>query len=248
MPNHTGNLAATINTGQMLKPCSYSLPRELVCLQVIKVIDQVSIRDCLIRDVILTPQAGACRSKFVYVKAGDYNIIEVKVSEKTDSCTKPGYKNLRLHVRIRYNIFYSVGAKLLKQPDEVTFNLTVNNIYCPDCSFMGGVICYPHDCSYSSNEALDEGGLTVKVEALIEAINEMLCSCTGALILQIGAFFVVKCVCNTQLLVPSYGYCPVPAEQKNSPANNCTAFNDQNKAPFLSCFFPEQELNPSDLK
>jgi len=36
--------------------------------------------------------------------ATDFDIVEVKVISKTDSLTKPGYKKLKLFVKIRYKI------------------------------------------------------------------------------------------------------------------------------------------------
>ena len=244
MSNCSGSLAVKIEPGQIMSPNSFPTPNELVCVQIPKVFDQVSLRDCITRDIVLTPGTGACRPKFAFEGANDFDITEVKVVSKTDSLTKPGLKKLKLFVKIRYNIFYSDGVNHLIQPDEATFNLTINNIYCPSCFTQIGVIRHPKDNSCAPNGTFDADGLFIKVEALSEAFNDVICPCTGALILDIGVFFVVKCECKVQLLIPAYGYCPVPPEQTNPSAQNCTTFNDQTKTPFPSQFYPDQKWNP----
>lgn len=251
MSNHTDNLAVKIESGQILNPNSFPFPNELVCVQVKKVFDQISVRDCVTSDIVLEPGPYLCRSNFVFEKAIDFNITEVKVLSKTDSNTKPGFKTLKLSVKIRYNIFYYDGVNYLKQPDEVTFYLTINDIYCPSCSEQIGVIHYPNSNTCPSNTPLGSDGLLINVDALVEVLNDIESPCTGALILQIGAFFLISCVCNVELLIPSYGYCPFPPEQCNlniQSIQNCSTFNDKTSTHFPLCFFPEQKLNPLDTK
>jgi len=69
----------------------------------------------------------------------------------------------------------------------------------------------------------------IKVEALAEAFNDVINPNTGVLSLDIGVFFIVKCECVVQLLIPSYGYCPVPPEQVNPAVQNCKTFNDRTR-------------------
>jgi len=88
----------------------------------------------------------------------------------------------------------------------------------------------------------------IKVEALAEAFNDAINPNTGMLTLDIGVFFIVKCECVVQLLVPSYGYCPVPPEQSNPAVQNCKTFNDRCKTPFPTKFFPDQKWNPLDKR
>ena len=63
---------------------------------------------------------------------------------------------------------------------------------------------------------------------------------------DIGAFFVIKCECVVQLLIPAYGYCPVPPEQENAAEQNCTNFNNRCHTPFPIQFFPDEKWNPLD--
>lgn len=181
---------------------------------------------------------------FSFEGADDFDIVEVKVISKTDSLTKPGYKRLKLYVKIRYTIHYTDGVNQLTQTDEAGFNLTINDIYCPSCLAQIGVIRYPAD-EYPGT--LDADGVLIKVEALAEAFNDAISSCTGSLMLDIGVFFVVKCECIVQLLIPAYGYCPVPPEQPINPSTqNCQTFIDRTKTPFPTQFFPDQKWNPLD--
>ena len=221
--------------------CVYEVP---------KVFDQVALRDCITRTVVLKKGGDICHPSFTFEGATDFTIVEVKVISKTDSLTKPGYKKLKLFVKLRYTIHYSDGSEQLEQVDEAAFNLTVNEIYCPNCiSQSGSAKSCDSFWDGSKKKKRSEGeGSIIKVEALAEAFNDMLNQATGMLTLDVGVFFVVKCECVVQLLIPSYGYCPVPPEQNISHSQNCKTFVDKKKTPFPTKFFPEQKWNPLDQK
>jgi len=237
-----------IEAGQILNPDCFPPPNELVCIQVPKVFDQVALRDCLTRTVCLKNSSEHCHPVYAFEGATDFDIVEVKVISKTDSLSKPGYKKLKLFVRIRYKIHYSDGTEQLSQVDEATFNLTINEIYCPNCVTQVGVIKSNDCCGEGSSKTRDVDGTLIKVEALAEAFNDAINPNTGMLTLDIGVFFIVKCECVVQLLVPSYGYCPVPPEQSNPAVQNCKTFNDRCKTPFPTKFFPDQKWNPLDKR
>lgn len=233
-----------IEAGQILNPDSFPPPNELVCVQVPKVFDQVALRDCITKDIVLLPGPGVCKPVFSFERADDFDITEVKVISKTDSLMKPAFKKLKLFVKIRYNIYYSDGVHQLKQPDEATFNLTINEIYCPNCLAQVGVTRFPKEFSGAPTGTIDGDGLLIKVEAIAEVFNDVISFCTGALILDIGVFFVVKCECIVQLLIPAFGYCPVPPERQNPAARNCMTFDDRTKTLFPTRFFPDPKWNP----
>lgn len=232
-----------IEAGQILNPDNFPVPNELVCIQVPKVFDQVALRDCMTRTVTLIPGSGVLNPVFAFEGATDFDIIEVKVISKTDSLTRPGFKKLKLFVRLAYIIHYSDGVNQLSIPDTVGFNLTINEIYCPNCLAQIGVIRYPAE---DLPGTIDADGLLIKVEALAEAFNDCVSPITGVLSLDIGVFFIVKCECIVQLLIPAYGYCPVPPEQANPSAQNCNTFNNRRITPFPTQFFPDQKWNPLD--
>lgn len=234
---------AKIEAGQILNPDCFPPPNELVCVQVPKVFDQVAVRDCSSRHITLIPGSGVCNPIFAFEGADDFDIVEVKVISKTDSLTKPGFKKLKLFVKIRYTINYTDGVNQLSQTDDAAFNITVNEIYCPNCIAQIGVIHYP---SNGVPGTIDSDGLFIKVEALTEAFNDSINCSSGVLTLDIGVFFIVKCECIVQLLMPAYGYCPIPPEQTNPSVITCNTFLDKTKTTFPIQFFPDQKPNPLD--
>ncbi|OGO81294.1 MAG: hypothetical protein A2Y21_05790 [Clostridiales bacterium GWC2_40_7] len=233
-----------IEAGQIVNPENFPVPNELVCIQVPKVFDQVALRDCVTRTVTLVPGSGVINPIFAFEGADNFDIVEVKVISKQDSLTKPGFKKLKLFVRLTYTIHYTDGINNLSITDSVGFNLTVNEIYCPNCLAQIGVIRYPED---SSLGLIDADGLLIKVEALAEVFNDAVNPTTGVLTLDLGIFFIIKCECIVQLLIPAYGYCPVPPEQNNPSTQNCNTFNNRRLTPFPTQFFPDQKWNPLDV-
>jgi len=239
-----GKHGVKLEAGQIVNPEYFPVPNELVCIQVPKVFDQVALRDCVTRTVTLIPSSGLINPNFVFEGADGFDITEVKVISKVDTLTRPGFKKLKLFVRIQYTIHYSDGVASLSQIDEASFLLTINEIYCPNCLAQIGVIRYPAD---NASGLIDADGLLIKVEALAEAFNDAVNPATGVLTLDVGVFFIVKCECVVQLLIPAYGYCPVPPEQTiNSATQNCTTFNNRVLTPFPTQFFPDQKLNILD--
>jgi hypothetical protein len=236
-----GKRAVKIEAGQIWNPDSFPPPNELVCVQVSKVFDQVALRDCVTRSITLTAGDGVDDPVFSYEGVDGFEISDVRVVSKTDSPSKPGYKRLKLNVKIKYTVHYSDGENESTKDDEASFYLTINEIYCPSCLAQIGVIHYPQD-----QQAADGNEAMLKVDALAEAFNDALDTATGLLSLDIGAFFVVRCECVVQLLIPSYGYCPMPPEQPNAASQTCTTFNDRTITPFPTTFFPDQKWNPLD--
>lgn len=234
-----------IEAGQILMPDSFTLPNELVCIHIPKVLDQVALRDCVTRVITLIPGSGVLSPVFVFQGVRDFDIVEVILISKSDSLLKPGFKKLKLFVRLRYKILYSDGFNKLSMIDEAGYNITVDEIYCPNCLTEIGVVRYPEE---QIDGFLDEDGLLLKVEAIADAFNDAICVINGALALDIGVFFIIKCECIVQLLVPSYGYCPVPPEEANIASKNCSIFNDKTKTPFPRQFYPHQKLNLLDAK
>lgn len=234
---------AKIEAGQILNPDGFPPANELVCIQVPKVFDQVAVRDCTPRHITLIPGSGVINPIFAFEGAEDFDIVEVKVISKTDSLARPGFKKLKLFVKIRYTIDYTDGVNQMSQTDDAAFNLTVNEIYCPNCAAQIGVIHYPTNPVPGT---IDSDGLFIKVEALAEVFNDSINPTTGVLSLDVGVFFIVKCECIVQLLMPAYGYCPIPPEQTNPSVINCGTFLDKTKTPFPIQFFPDQKPNPLD--
>lgn len=253
MSGHEHEHGPKIEAGQILNPDCFPPPNELVCIQVPKVFDQVSLRECITKSVKIkrcNPEPHCHGHEPIeFDGVTDFDIVEVRVISKTDSLTRPGFKKLKLSVKISFKIHFSIGDKHETECDEAVFNLTVNEIYCPNCVAQIGVIrskdC-PDDHGKNHSKTLDVDGTLIKVEALADAFNDVVHQETGILTFDIGAFFIVKCECIVQLLIPAYGYCPVPPEQINPAAQNCRTFNDRVRTPFPNTFFPDQKWNPLD--
>lgn len=238
-----------IEAGQILHPESFPLPNELVCIQVPKVFDQVAVRDCTTRTITLFSTTCQPLPTITFEGASDFKITDVRVISRTDSMTKAGYQKIKLAVRVAYKISYSDGTTVTTVPDSTSFIVTVNEIYCPSCLAQVAITGFPNNSTATTNES----GSFIKVEALLEAFNDAVTvsssngvNYTYTLTLDIGAFFIVKCECVVQLLIPAYGYCPVPPEQQNLAAQSCRTFNDRCRTPFPTSFFPDQKWNPLD--
>ncbi len=257
MSKFEGNHGVKIEAGQILDPDCFPQPNELVCIQVPKVFDQVSLRECVTRCVHIknghcddrhNDDCGCPNSNLTFEGATDFDIVEVKVISKTDSISRPGFKRIKLSVRMKYTIHLAEGSRQFEKEDEVSFNLTVNEIYCPNCLTQVGIARSTDNFWERGNSKhVDIDGTFIKVEALAESFNDAFTH-NDVLTLDIGAFFIVKCESVVQLLIPAYGYCPVPPEQKDPTIQNCAVFNDRIKTPFPTKFFPDQKWNPLDKK
>lgn len=264
MSKHEDGHGIKIEAGQILDPDCFPQPNELVCIQVPKVFDQVSLRECVTRCISLKKcdkddddarhghhndqdDCGCCQTKIAFEGAKNFDIKEVRVISKTDALSRPGYKKLKLAVKLGYTIVIADGNKQIEIPDEAVFNLIVNEIYCPSCIAQVGVVRAPEGF-WDKPKTMDPDGTFIKVEALAEAFNGCI-NHNNILSFDVGAFFIVKCECVVQLLIPAYGYCPVPPEQKINPSiQNCNTFNNRLVTPFPTKFFPDQKWNPLDNK
>lgn len=236
--------------GQIQNAENFPTPNELVCIQVPKVFDQAALRDCQTINALLLTIVGTPTVTFESVQ--NFDITTVKILSKTDSLIKPGFKKLKLSVTLEFDIFYAVNGVTALVPihASATYNLTVNDIYCPNCTTQIGVVRYPE-----STTTIDLDGTLIKVEALAEAFNDHITiagdgtTYTFTLAIDIGVFFLIKCECEVQLLIPAYGYCPIPPEQSTHVTNQtCCTFNDRRCTPFPSAFYPNQKQNLLDAE
>jgi len=252
---HEHGLGPKIEAGQILNPDCFPPPNELVCIQVPKVFDQVALRDCVTRCIALKHcdedsrghNDDCCQSKIAFEGAKDFEIKDIKIISKTDSLAKPGFKKLKLAVTLSYKVIIADGHKQIVVPDEAVFSLTVNAIYCPDCIAEIGIVRSGENF-WDKSKTVDVDDTFIKVEALADAFNGCVNN-HNILTFDVGVFFIIKCECVVQLLIPAYGYCPVPPEQRvNLAIQNCNTFNDRSKTPFPTKFFPDQKWNPLDKK
>jgi len=206
------NLAES-NIGQTINFCSHLQPDELVCIHVPVVFRQFSIKKNTTRNIALSPKRGLLHPCFSFECIKNFHISDIKILSKTvlneGSALK---KNFELSISTKYSILYSDGANQLMQPDEAVFNLTLNNICCPRYSTK----CYPKDYPWVFPKAVDEDGVIIDADAFAEELWNMLCPCTGALILDIGVLFLIRFICYKQLVVPIYTHSPSFHKQKDA--------------------------------
>ncbi len=251
-----------IEAGQILHPGHFPPPNELVCIQVPKIFDQVAIRDCKALVNFPLSEAKTASANATFLRAFDFDIKDIAILSQSDSMTRPGFKKLVLRVTVCFKVEYSyfdgctiesavIPSACQPVPPCVTFDVTINEIYCPSCTTQIGVVRYP---SEKWDKLADKDGTHIKAEAILEAFNPMVRQAnsqpntpTATLTIDIGAFFVIKCECDVQLLMPAYGYCPVPPEQQNPAEQTCKTFNNRLLTPFPNQFFPNQKVNPLDI-
>lgn len=246
-----GENSIKIEAGQIINPENFPVPNELVCIQTAKVFDQVAVRDCITTSPFALTETNPQSANINFEGVTEFDITGITVLQKTDSMTRQNFKKLRLSINTRAIVNYSyTQAGCVKKGCEVicpSFNVVVNEIYCPDCITQIGVVHYPHPSNFA-----DVDGSFIKVEAIFDAFYPVVTApapgCNDyKMTLEIGAFFVIKCECIVQLLIPAYGYCPVPPEQHYNPVSQtCTTFNDRRITPFPTQFFPDQKWNPLD--
>ncbi len=235
--------------GQIQNAENFPTPNELVCIQVPKVFDQAALRDCQTVNALLYTIVGTPTVTFEAVQ--NFDITNVKILSKADSLNRPGFKKLKLTVTLEFDIFFAVNGTSVPVPvhASATYNLTVNDIYCPSCTTQIGFVRYPE-----STTTIDVDGTLIKVEALAEAFNDHITiagdgtTYTYTLAVDIGVFFVVKCESVVQLLIPAYGYCPVPPEQTNVASQTCCTFKDRRCTTFPTAFYPDQKQNLLDAE
>lgn len=87
-----------------------------------------------------------------------------------------------LQATVAYRLRYADGSARLDQTDRAVFDLPL-----PAGSGMPEAV----KC-FESGRRGRPGGARIRVEALAEAFGPVLCPQTGALILTIGAFFIVR--------------------------------------------------------
>jgi len=189
------------------------IPDELVCIQVPKILRQFTIRKNLTRNLVLSPEPGLLHPSFALECIKNFHISDIKILSKTVFLSEESNlnKSFELSVGAKYDLLYSDGVNRLIQSDEATFILTLNDISCP----RQKIKCFPKDIPGVCPKVIDEDGLIIEMDAFADELWNMLCPCTGALILDIGVFFSVRFVCYKQLVVPTYTHSPPLPEQND---------------------------------
>ncbi|HYE67967.1 MAG TPA: hypothetical protein VEA58_05105 [Anaerovoracaceae bacterium] len=222
-------------------------PYELVCIEVPKIFDQCLIKRCLVYckgpDTITTdaelrsePLANPRR----YIRCRDFDVLLLSM-DKIALKRKPNFKKIILHYRISFYADY-IDDDGVNQSEfyEIDRTDVIGKFYCPDsvAQFSGNFV--------TNKNSKDSGGNIIKIEMVAEALDgDLIQESEDCYFLDItlGYFLIVKSELVVQLLVPSYGYCPVPEEccrGEEPDENPCDRFNN---AP-IPKFYPDQNLRP----
>ena len=223
--------------------CNIPSPTELVWVQIHKIYDHVYSRSCEKKIVHLKGCPMSSCSKFTFEGISKYEIIDIIIVSSVDIFKKPGFKKMCLAVVIKFDMKYSNGENHFTQTEELTFNIGIQEIYCPlSCNH---VIRYSKKCLQEHGESLSMDGIMIDVEAVPEIINDCLDYNDGKLCLEIGVFFIVNTLNIVRLLIPSYGHYSILNEQYNPYALEDSEFLNKKKYPFPSQIYPESRKMPS---
>jgi hypothetical protein len=176
---------------------------ELVHIETPVILDQLVMRKSVTRNIALSPGLNTYRPLFELEGIKDFKILSVHIISKTNLDNENSLKSIELLVTLSYNLIYSDGIHTLVQRDRADFVLKINKIKYPDCKIK----CFSNDCAFSSTGPNCKGNVSIKIDAIAEPFGEIICPCTGALIVDIGVFFIIKCECVTQIRLRSLGFC-----------------------------------------
>lgn len=223
-------------------------PSELVCIEVPKIFDQCLIKRCLVYGKGTDTNTTDCalRSDPLdnpkrYIRSRDFDVTLLAV-DKIPIRRKPNYKKLVLYYRISFYADY-IDCDGVNKTEfyEIDRTDVIGKFYCPD-SIAQVSVNYAHN-----KTSQDVDGNNIKIEMVAEALDGEIVKAKDDdcyyLDITLGYFIIVKSELVVQLLVPAYGYCPVPeemCEEEEPEENPCERFYN---AP-IPKFYPDQILSP----
>jgi hypothetical protein len=178
-------------------------PIEIVQINTPIIIDNLAMRKSLTRNIALIPATNTYHPMFCLEGIEDYKILNINMISKAKLDNESCLKKIELLVNVSYNLIYSDGKNTLSQPDCAAFELKIDGIKYPDCTTK----CFSSQSVYSASNMSCKGNLSIKIDCIAEHFGEIICPCTGALIVDIGVFFIIKSECVSQLSLPSLGFC-----------------------------------------
>lgn len=218
-------------------------PLELVCIEAQKVFDQCLVKRCLkYKDGPDTDfsdeelRSNPLPNAKIFVRCRDFN-IKLLSFDKTPLKNHDGYNKVVINFLISFYADYidNMGNNM-SELFEINRSETISRLYCPDSIAK----------SSSSIECDSENFNTefLKLELVADCLDGTFVEgCNGCIYLDItlGFHLIVKCELLVQLLIPAYGYCPVPKPCRPIPTEDpCRRFN-RSAAPK---FYPDQKLRP----
>ncbi|WP_138206211.1 hypothetical protein [Haloimpatiens lingqiaonensis] len=227
-------------------------PDELCCIQVPKIFDQCLIKRCLkpVDETDLCQEIEGVTDPSQVKKIGCCRNFDVDIISVSKSCIKgeEGYKRVTVNFTVTFKVDVLVytgsgsecGCESKTLCYEVNQTITVPKFYCPEpiaeVSISKGCICNP--------EVEDADKKMIKLEVIADCLRSELVKvdCTGtdkvALCITLGLFIIVKNELLVQLLIPCYGYCPIPNECPGE-QDPCTEFMNRD----VPDFYPPQKMD-----
>ena len=168
-----------------------------VCCHIPVVFGQAGIRTSVTRNIALLPGEGVDRPEFTLEKVDGFYITGVRVRP----CSKiPGRLcgGTDVLVQVTYTLWYSDGESRRSQTDSAAFELAVEDAPpAPD-----PVKTFESGRRVGKDGAGESSGY-FRVDALADTYGEMICPCTGALIVDVGIFFFFRWERRMQLVIPA---------------------------------------------
>jgi len=181
------------NDEQVVRPGAYSadsfpVPSEVVCINVVKVFDACSQRECI--EVL-----------FDLTEIPD-EIVECEIVDIDIECNLRQVQDEPPLVRANVTLMFTV---------QVTFKIDgFERVVRKRITRTKSVLLF------GTNE------MFCKVERVIRCLG---CDITpqGDIFCEVGIFLVIKTAADVQLLIPAFGFCPVPPECQELPTR-CEEF------------------------
>lgn len=192
IPGRKGRFAMSIDR---MDPGYERLPA--VCCHIPVVFGQAGIRGSVTQNIALLPGEGVDRPDFTLEKAGDFYIagVQVRPHAKVSDCSRAVVVDVR--VKVAYTLWYSDGESRRSQTDSATFELVVENAPLPPDrvkTFESG--------RHGGRDGVGRPSRYFRVDALAQSYGEIICPCTGALILDVGIFFILRWERRVPLIIP----------------------------------------------
>ncbi len=222
-------------------------PYELVCIEVPKIFDQCLIKRCLVYGPGPDTDTTDCELRSdplinprKYIRSRNFNVTLLSV-EKYPLRRNPNFKKLIINYVISFYADY-IDCNGVNKSEFYEINRTdvIGKFYCPDSIAQISANYIPDEPPHDLDAHI------IKLEMVAEALDGEIVETEEDLFfldITLGYFLVVKCELIVQLLVPAYGYCPVPKEpccDEEPEEHPCVRFWNSP----IPKFYPDQNLQP----
>jgi hypothetical protein len=171
-----------------VEPGQLPEPTEITCIEVVKVYDACSQRLCLDNIPPITFVPTGLNPSFGNCKNISVSLVTTPGFVITPLKDRPGFARLQATFQVMYDI-------VISYPDGSTQVLPGNIT-----TFSKDIVLYVPEPSAA----------TIKYEATAECLfGKVNIGLTDTVEVILGVWIIIKSALDVQLLVPSYGFCPV---------------------------------------